>query len=54
MVEKLAAVVIILVVVAVVVGFIRLALDHWGYILLAVLAVCAGYYVYRLGSRSDN
>jgi hypothetical protein len=44
--DQLAAIAIVAVVLVVVVGFIRLALAHWGYTILIAVVGCAAYYIY--------
>lgn len=45
--EKISAVIIALVIVAVLIGFIRLAIAHWEYVILVIITVFAGYYLLR-------
>jgi len=45
-IDRVAVVAIVLVVLAVIVGFFRLALDHLGYLVPTVSAAAAGYYIY--------
>jgi hypothetical protein len=45
-INMIAVIAIIAVVVIVLLGFIRLALDHWGNIVLVALGAWAAYYLY--------
>ena len=49
--EVLSTIVIIAVVLAVLAGFVRLTLDHWGYAILIAIVVGAAGYIYSQMKR---